>query len=152
MHDAERSICYSHDFVEGLKQYYKDRGEEQVWNVPKIIKVTDSLGNIFDNIKEDSGLGAYVNLPQQFHCGDTYSIEVEIDSSFSPDEYKIEWKKHGHDMMQWNNSTKMTITFGLKDVGFTSFITCRVTQNKEWHKFGHFDSQVNVCFTVLPPQ
>lgn len=46
---AEQAICYSHDFVDGLKKYYIERGQEQVWNVPRIIRLTDSLGNVFDN-------------------------------------------------------------------------------------------------------
>ena len=29
---AEQAICYSHDFVEGLKKYYKEKGEEEMWN------------------------------------------------------------------------------------------------------------------------
>ena len=90
---AEQAICYSNDFIDGLKKYYTQKGLEKMWNVPSIIKVTDSLGNVFYPsdaiartifIKDKNGV---------FRVGDTYKISVEIDPSFEPSSYNVEWNE-----------------------------------------------------------
>lgn len=148
---AEQVICYSHDFIDGLKQYYKDRGEEQVWNVPKVIKVKDSSGNVFDNIAETMRVGASVKVPHMLRCGEKYTVEIEIDSSFQPEEYTIEWGMGRRNTMEFDNKLKFAVILEPQDVGQTTIISCTVTQKKEWHKFGDHDSRVNVHLTVLPP-
>lgn len=151
MRQVEQAICYSHDFVEGLKQYYKDRGEDQMWNVPKIIKVKDSLGNVFESITEKMSIGASVTVPQYLRSGEKYSVEIEVDSSFKPDEYDIKWRMSGKNTADFNNSKRLTVDLNLSDVGETTIITCTVTQRKDWHRFGNHDSCVNVHLKVLPP-
>lgn len=151
MHDVERAICYSHDFIDGLKKYYVAKGKEQVYNVPKIIKVSDSLGNVFDNIIEKNGLGMHIDVPQVFNCGEKYSVEVEIDPSFKPNEYTIEWKMARHTSAEFGNSHKLTLCFEVKDVSERAFIYCSIRQNKEWHKYGDHDSKITLCVKILPP-
>lgn len=149
---AEQAICYSHDFVEGLKKYYKARGEEKMFNVPQIIRAADSLGNIFDvKNKETDGLGALFTVPQNLQCGDTYSVEIEIDSSFRREEYNIQWNMAKTDCSPFKDSNKFVITLTPRHVSQRTYLTCVVTQNKEWHKFGDHDSKVTIGFTVLPP-
>ena len=151
MHDVERAICYSHDFIDGLKKYYATKGKEKVYNVPKIIKVSDSLGNVFDNIVEKDRLGMHITVPQTFNCGDKYSVELEIDSSFSPDEYTIKWNMARHTAIELGNSPKLTLCFEPKDVSETAYISCTIEQNKEWHKYGDHDSKVTLSVKILPP-
>ena len=151
MHDVERAICYSHDFIEGLKKYYKDRGEEQVWNVPRIIKVKDSLGNVFENSVDEGVLGNSFHLQKEFNCGDVYSVEVEIDSSFEKDSYDVYWVLNSSKKDEFINKTKFSVTFTSKDVGAARFIWCCVKSKKEWHKYRFHDSRINLHFTVLPP-
>ena len=151
MHQVEQAICYSQDFIEGLKQYYKEKGEEQMWNVPRIIKVKDSLGNVYENIEENSVLGAHFNIKKEFYCGDTYTIEVEVDSSFSKDEYRIKWAINGQVASAFDNSNKLSIQFNSNHVSQNSFITCTIVSDKEWHRFLHHDSIIYIDFTVLPP-
>lgn len=149
---AEQAICYSHDFVEGLKRYYKARGEEKMFNVPQIIRVADSLGNIFDvSNKETDGLGALFTVPQNLQCGDTYSVEVEIDSSFRKEEYTIQWNMAKTDCSTFKDSNKFVISLTPRHVSQRTYLACIVTQNKEWHRFGDHDSKVTIGFTVLPP-
>ena len=148
---VEQAICYSHDFVEGLKRYYREKGEEQVYNVPRIIRVSDSLGNVFDVNNETSRLGVYFSVPQKFNCGDKYSVEIEIDSSFSEDEYNIRWETTNHDTKKNADCTKFTIELLPQDVGMSTFIECIVTQKKEWHRFGSHDSRIVLSLIVLPP-
>ena len=82
IHQVERVLCYTHDFIEGLKIYYTKKGKEKMWNVPSIIKVKDSLGNVFENLNNDKHT-IVLEVNQQLYCGDSYSVEVEIDPSFS---------------------------------------------------------------------
>ena len=46
--DAEQAICYSHDFIDGIKQYLESEGQGKVFNVPHAIRLNDSLGNEFE--------------------------------------------------------------------------------------------------------
>ena len=151
MHDVERAICYSHDFIEGLKKYYAAKGKEKMYNVPRIIKVSDSLGNVFDNIVENNRLGMLITIPQAFNCGDKYSVEIEIDSSFRTDEYTINWNMARHTSAELGNYPKLTLCFEPKDVSETAYIGCTIVQNKEWHKHGDHDSKVTLCVKILPP-
>ena len=52
--DAERCICYTNDFIEGVKNYYFEKGEDRVFNTPNAIKLSDSLGNEFYLNKDKS--------------------------------------------------------------------------------------------------
>ncbi len=149
---AEQAICYSQDFVEGLKKYYKARGEEKMFNVPQIIRVSDSLGNVFYvGDKEKNSLGVTFNVPQNLQCGDKYSVEVEVDSSFRKEEYTIKWSMLKTDCSQFYNSNKFVISLEPKNVSQKAFLFCTATQNKEWHKFGDHDSKIALGLTVLPP-
>ena len=148
---AEQAVCYSHDFIDCIKQYYKNRGEEQMWNVPKIIKVKDSLGNVFDNIVENLSVGASVVIPQTLQCGERYTVEIEIDTSFKFDEYAIVWRMGRKNTAEFEGKTKFTVDLTPQVVGQTTIISCTVIQKKEWHKFGNHDSCVNIHLTVLPP-
>lgn len=151
MHDVERAICYSHDFIKGLKKYYKDRGEEQVWNVPQIIKVTDSLGNVFDAIEQKLAIGVTFKIDQPLSCGDTYSVEIEVDTSFDKHEYDIYWAFNGFQKNEFTNRTKFTVFFTNKEVGTSRSIWCWIVSKKDWHKYGSLDSKIQLLFTVLPP-
>lgn len=148
---AEQVICYSHDFVDGLKKYYKVKGKEQMYNVPRIIRVSDSFGNNFEVSNETLSIGKTFTVPQSLNCGDTYSTEVEIDSSFSKEEYTITWKTNNHNSLEFNNSEKFSMTTIPKDVGINTFVWCTITQRKEWHRFGTHDSRIALILKILPP-
>ena len=147
---VEQAICYSHDFVEGLKKYYKDKGEEQVWNVPRIVKVKDSLGNVFDN-PTDGITGSIFVIKEPFYCGDKYSVEIEVDPSFSKDEYDIIWTNYSRNRQTaFKNSFKYDITFGAKDIAQLHIIEATIIQKKEWHKYTYHDCKICLHLTVLP--
>lgn len=144
---AEQAICYSNDFVDSFKLYYKKRGLEKVWNVPRILRVKDSFGNVFE--KPDEGLCLKVKQP--LYCGDTYSVSIEIDASFSPLDYDIIWQNESKTMATFKNSTKFVITFTESDINEIHAIRCDVISHKPWHRRGIYDSTVTVHLTVLPP-
>lgn len=151
VHQAEQAICYSHDFIEGLKQYYKDRGEEQVWNVPSIIRIKDSFGNVFDN--HENGIVDYsiFNVSNEIHCYDTYSVEIEVDSSFDQSEYIIKWEFNNHNTVQFVDCTNFSVTFTPADVEQHTYIYCKLITKKEWHKHRTYDDKIVIGLSVLPP-
>lgn len=142
---AEKAICYSHDFIDGIQEYYKDKGKERMWNVPTILKITDSLGNQFINRSN--------NIDHTFYVGDTYSLNAEIDSSFEPSEYEIRWiRRSGHPFAESLNSTHFRITFTNADVNESLSIRCLVTSKKSWHKHDYCDDEMSINFSVLPKE
>lgn len=148
---AEKAICYSNDFIDGIKQYEKERGQEQVWNVPRIIRITDSLGNVFENPTEVNGCNSIFNVPQKKYCGDSYSVTVEIDSSFSDSEYTIIWIDNNHQIDAYRNCKQYITTFNTSDIGENHYIRCKVISNKEWHKYINYDCEIFLNLTVYPP-
>lgn len=149
---AEQAICYSHDFVEGLKKYYKERGLEQVWNVPRIIRITDSLGNAFENPKDGSLGRSFFKIKEPFYCGDSYSMSVEIDSSFDPSEYDIFWSINGVRAKNFINSNSFSITFSEKNVAQSTSLSCTIISKNAWHKYSSgYDCEIYISMTVFPP-
>jgi len=149
---AEQVICYSHDFVDGLKEYYKDKGVEQMWNVPRIIRVSDSLGNVYDNPIDSHGHLSIFQPKQELCHGDTYSLTIEIDSSFSETEYDIFWENQNYEVVNFKNSKNFVLTFTDADVSQNHTITCTIISHKPWHKYQYHDCRVTMLFPVYPPQ
>ncbi len=150
IHQAQQAICYSQDFIEGLKKYYRDKGVEKMWNVPRIIRFSDSLGNSVENPIDILG-GTINRVSTALYCGDTYSITVEIDPSFERDSYKIIWLNEMAKIKRFQNSETFSITFGPQDIAETHLIECQIISNKEWHKYTYYDCRVCWHLTVLPP-
>ena len=149
VHDAERAICYTHDFVEGIKQYYRDRGEERMWNVPQIIRITDSRGNIFTD-PESSVLGALYTITPEFHLGEEYSIVVDVDPSFERESYKILWEMHGADIKEAQDKNTFQVKCSERDIAEQCYISCKILSNKSWHRYHDSDHTVVFVFSVLP--
>lgn len=148
---AEQAICYSHDFVEGLKEYYKDRGLEKVWNVPRIIRITDSFGNVFDNPVDGIVQGSCFNIPQRVYCGDIYSVDIEVDASFSQSDYDIIWTISGNSVSEFNNCVHYSKTFVEQDVSENLSIECQIISHKNWHRYKYFDCRIMLFLQVFPP-
>lgn len=148
---AEQVICYSHDFVDCLKEYYKKKGEEQMWNVPRIIRISDSFGNIYDNPSETHINGSIFRPKQELRYGDTYSVTVDIDTSFPETEYDIIWKNQNREVTTFKNQKHFTITFKETDVSDSHTITCNIISHKPWHKYQYYDCSITLMFPVYPP-
>lgn len=145
---AEQAICYSHDFVEGLKDYYKEKGEEQVWNVPRIIRISDSFGNVFENPTDSDEQFSAFNISKPLYCGETYSVTVEVDSTFSHSSYDIIWIDAGNKMENFTNKATYSVSFSEKDVSAVHIIECKTISHKEWHKFRNYDCHVVLLLKV----
>ena len=123
-----------------------------MWNVPRVVRITDSLGNVFDNPTDSHNTSSIFEISASFHCGDTYSINIEMDSSFQSEEYDIVWEAGNINEKHFFNKEIFVITFNPKHVSQTYIISCTIISKKEWHKyFGVYDCRVQFFLTVLPP-
>lgn len=153
--EAERCVCYCNDFIEGIKIYFKQIGEERMYNVPNAIKLCDSLGNVFD--LNNNTNSQYIELKNEsnqkykFDIGQKYSLWLKLDPSFSEEEYIFKWFVNGRVADDVENESKFTITFEEKHVNQNQLITCIIKSNKSWHKYGNYDQRIFVTFEVLPP-
>ena len=147
---AEQAICYTHDFIDGIKQFYKDRGEDRMWNVPKIIRATDSRGKEMFPPSETTSQFNVIIQPEN-EVGDTYSVQIEVDSSFPPDSYSIRWSIRGKEITEYKNQKHFSITFSTAEIGQVLIVNCKLITTREWHRYYDCDDEMNLLFTVLPP-
>ena len=152
---AEQVICYCHDIIDSIKEYYFKMGTEHEFNVPSIIKITDSFGNSIhsNEIKERSPfIWDLVNDRKNYlFPGDNLGIEIEVDPSFEPSSYTIEWIIKNENIEKNNNKTRISFKLGAKHVGELCIVKCIIISNKNWHKYNGYDDKITIFYKVLPP-
>lgn len=149
--DAEKVICYSNDFIDGVKCFFEKEGMDKMFNVPNAIKLTDSLGNEYyltnadcpEVIRVEDG-----SELRKFSVGEKYSIWATLDPSFPRETFTINWKINNK--IQSNNE-KVSFVFSEEMVATEFYLTFEIIQNKKWHKYNYLDQRVIVCMCVLPP-
>lgn len=147
---AEQMVCYCKDFIDSIKLFYKNEGEEQVWNVPTIIRAVDSEGKEYICKNNDSTESFSTNL--FFQVGDDYKLSIEIDSSFEKGSYSIRWFESNKERVDIIDKSDYMRRFAVKDVNQSFMIQCRIISSKEWHKFGTCDCYKIWFLSVLPPK
>lgn len=155
---AEQVICYSHDIIESLKIYYEELKMGQNYNVPMIIKITDSLGNEVHSTqitRNNTGRGSHDFSKEEknfLRPGDTLMLEVEVDSSFPRNYYTITWSYINFYPEHSNyKGNRIVIDINKRHVREDFTIYCKVTSNEEWHRCGDCDDAVALIYKVLPP-
>ena len=147
--EAEKAICYSHDFIDCYKTYYVKIGKEKEYNVPFFTKVEDSWGRCAyrDETKLEKFFLEYSE--NKLRPGDVYKIWVEVDANFPDDFYEITW---------WMNdkcvATGKEFVFvpTAKMVASLQFVQCSLKTKREWHKYiSHDDSFSTYIGEILPP-
>ncbi len=154
---AEQIICYSHDIIDSLKQYYQEENKNMDYNVPRIIQASDSLGNsVFaQQMSRCSGFcGLFWALDRDtknyLYPSDRLSIEVEVDPAFSDNTYSIEWNTTGARRHACKGK-RFELEISEQDVGENFEIHCSIKSNKEWHRFNGYDDGLIIRYKVLPP-
>jgi hypothetical protein len=128
------------------------------YNAPTITKIVDAQGSTFktNDIKRNNTGRGLINLIDRrekwIRPGDTVSLEVEVDPSFSGDEYEIRWIY----LISPGRSTnalgpKLCIVISNQQVGVNFPVHCNVISNKEWHRCGDVDDSITLSYKVLPP-
>jgi len=156
VHDAHRVLCYTLDVIEALKDYYAKQNMAQQYNVPTVIRVTDSLGHVVYLSTANRHPGGFAMIDYSndasayLRCGDTLSIDVEVDPTFDPKEYEVEWliANVGGPKIP---GPKFHLLLTEHYVSTRFCAVCRVTSNKSWHKLGNSDDQIDIAYRVLPP-
>lgn len=156
---AEQVICYCHDIIDSLKEYYIKTGKENEYNVPRIIRVTDSFGNTIHlnemkNLATGEGRTWFLNKDpnNNLRPGDRLGIEVEIDPSFNPSSYTIEWEDGERKIIsKYTNDKEVSFKIESKNINENFHVACIVFSNKTWHKYSDFDDRMDIHYKVLPP-
>ena len=154
---AEQVLCYSHDVIDAIKKHMEKLNMGKDFNAPTIVKISDSNGSVFYDaqIKRNSTGRGTVNLNEddstQLRAGDTLSVEVEVDPSFSPNDYRIEWV-YKNQASEHTGPLPSRITIDVLEchVGFEFAIYCKVISNQSWHRCGDVDDCVGLIYKVLP--
>lgn len=169
--EAEQVLCYTNDFIDVLKEHYRLQGREREFNVPVLLSLSDSQGNrIFrkqplytwevQNVEADC-LAHYRDndfldaICTSHRSGERYEIEFEVDESFPPDTYAVEWMLTlGHSTVLRGTGTRVIVDFTEEMVSYKPFLIVTLTTNRTWHRFAHIgcDDKVEVSLSqVLPP-
>jgi hypothetical protein len=152
VHDAHRILCYTMDVIEGLKKYYVRLNLSHLFNVPTIVRISDSLGQVVQRSGDaDRSVIDYSNdVNAYLRCGDTLSVEVDVDPTFAPNAYEIVWliSNIGGPTI---TGRKFQLTLTERYVSSRFCAVCRVISKQTWHKFGTHDDQVDIAYKVLPP-
>jgi hypothetical protein len=158
VHEAYRVLCYSMDVVQALKDYYAKLNMTQQYNVPTVIRLSDSLGHVVHLSKGNrhpQGLAMvdYSNdTSAHLRCGDSISIEVDVDPTFDSSEYDIRWGiANLSGPAPQIVGRKFTLNLTEQFVSTRFCAVCWVTSKKSWHKLGSFDDQIDIAYRVLPP-
>ena len=151
---AEQVICYSHDAIDAIKCRMEEINMDKDYNAPTIIKITDSRGFVFHDSEISrfgDGLGQ-VNLIRDrsawLTVGDILRVEVEIDPSFSPKDYRIRWEYPNRCVEHTESSLILNISHHHVRASF--HVICKVVSNKTWHRCGDVDDHVTLMYRVLP--
>lgn len=155
--EAEKVICYSNDVIDSIKLYYMNKNQEKKYNVPTIIKVIDSLGNIFHSTQiQRNGTGRGIcetrnNEENILYSGDKISIEVEIDPSFNTSDYTIDWVFDKKETTNYEeNFNKIIINIENRHVREDFGIYCLVKSKEDWHRCGDVDDAVCIMYKIAP--
>ncbi len=158
LRQAEQVVCYTGDIIESIKSYYRDKKMEEEYNVPLIIKVIDSFGNIYHReqltLGHDGGVLKDLSGDPKYYLrpGDKLTLEVEVDPSFSDDEYQINWSSAQHVGEPMPNGRKVVIEITERQVARQYLVMCNITSNKKWHRMcTGVDDRLGYFIRVLPP-
>lgn len=157
--EYEKVICYSHDLIDSIKEYYKKINMEKEFNVPSILFIYDSLGNaIHENQFIDMKKGNRVISERQMtnnilRVGEELKICIEIDKAFSSENYEIKWLyQEAKSVFSIKEQSGKLFSLRLKETHIREIlkIECSVISDKPWHRFTKYDDKVTLFYKVLP--
>lgn len=153
---AEQVICYSHDIIDSLKDYYIKIGASMEYNVPSIIKFSDSFGNVsyVSQLPHSSHGQVAIDFTSDPKCflrpGDFLSIELEIDPNFPDSSYEIRWASMP-DVGIKSNSARLGFQVNESAISTHFSLLCSIISKQKWHKYANgVDDLLILYYKVLP--
>ena len=151
---AEQVICYSNDVIYALREFYEVNGEDDGYNVPRILRMWDSFGNV-QHTRADADEGQYFdysNDPASYlRPGDTLIIEIEVDPSFWNEGFKVKWGPISANA-EGDRLKQLILPIENKHVSRKMPIIIQVISNRDWHRLGpYFDDFWSASYRVLQP-
>ena len=158
LRQAEQIVCYTNDIIDSLKAFYLDTGMQSEYNVPLILRATDSFGNTFmrDQFQLFPGGGIlkvlYPDDRFRLRPGDTLTIEVEVDPAFDPASYTLSWSTSARVPLKTANTPKIVVPITDRHVSEQFYVYCDLTTKREWHRLQRgVDDRLAIAYKVLPP-
>ena len=146
--DAERIVCYSHDIIDAIKEYYRKMGDKDFFG-PRIVSISDMWGDI---PRSSWGCGIVgvnvINRTQKetLYPGDEIRISVIIDPSYEGD-YTVEWKLDNNFFVSIEGQT-FTHKIQNSDVNEMYGISCTVISSEESHNHGKYDDKAKLIYRI----
>lgn len=145
---AEQVICYVGDIIESLKNYYVEANMASQYNAPRFVRVVDSLGNVGHFQGEPANVDTfYFPKNNSLHVGDTLSIQLEVDPSFPPSDYRIVWQAPAPGL---GNGCQLALPIEERHITADLRFTCELISNNSWHRYGRHDHYLCFIYKVLP--
>lgn len=157
--EYEKVTCYAHDLIDSIKEYYKKINMEKEFNVPSILSMHDSLGNVvhenqFVDIKKSNRICSEKQMVNNIlRVGEELKISIEIDEAFSSANYKVKWLyQENGSMFSIEEQSGNQFSLRLKEIHIRESlqIQCLVISDKPWHRFTKYDDKVTFYYKVLP--
>lgn len=158
LRQAEQIICYTNDVIDSLKAHYRQIGMQDAYDAPLILKLVDSFGNSYSRSQfspcHDGGIMKTFFEAPEMHLrpGDILTLEIEVDPSYDPASYTIQWSSTKPWSAQQEIGNKVVLPITNRQVGQQFDIQCRVTAIRDWHRMAMgADDFLMVYYKVLPP-
>jgi hypothetical protein len=147
LHDAERALCYCNDIISSIKNYYSTMSAADKFPAPVFTRYSDSLGTVWH---PTSPTDSHCIQGQPLHVGDEVRLEVEVDSTFSPDEYEIGWQVCNINQGESGKGSSFNLRLTDWHVGQRFVIQVTLKTNKAWHRLQNMDAYLTTEYEVLP--
>ncbi len=149
--DLEQSACYSNDLIDSIKEFFREKNMDRLFNVPTFTRVVDNKGNdIRFTAPNESGYRSldFRSGPNgDLYPGDKLLLEAEVDESFHG--YTVRWISFRGD---YGEGLKWELSIGLKHIGDQLIIRAEVVSGEAWHKLDNeCDDRLDIRYRVLPP-
>lgn len=158
LRQAEQVVCYSNDVIDSLKAFYIGAGMQSEYNVPLILRVTDSFGSTYmrSQFQANPGGGILKGMYDEprfyLRPGDTLTVEVEVDPAFDPGTYELQWSASSGLPLDIVDRPKIAVAITRRHVAEQFYLFCRLATKREWHRLpGGLDDQLVIAYKVLPP-
>jgi hypothetical protein len=153
LRDLEKCVCYSHDLIDAIKEFFVASNMQRIYNVPMITRVVDNQGNETRPSIEGREHIAWIltgNPTGDLRVGTTLVVEIEVDESFEPSSYDISWRTSARDSELLG--PKFSLKIENRHVSEAFNVYCSVISKRSWHRLpGGIDDSLIILYRVLPP-